>query len=68
MLHEHGDLRQLRATLEKGPTITTITENGTVGYTILATSKAEQHVHDPRDRSGYHRTCTGSDGCNNNTW
>jgi type IV pilus assembly protein PilA len=56
------------ATLEKGPTITTITENGTTGYTILATSKAGNTFTILRDATGFHRSCTGSDGCNANTW
>jgi type IV pilus assembly protein PilA len=59
------------APMEKGPTITTVTENGTVGYTILATSKAGSPANTftiTRDASGIARTCTGSDGCNNNTW
>jgi type IV pilus assembly protein PilA len=56
------------ATIEKGPTITTVTENGTTGYTILATSKANNTFTITRDASGISRSCTGTDGCNNLTW
>jgi type IV pilus assembly protein PilA len=56
------------ASIEKGPTITTVTDNGTVGYTILATSKAGNTFTIQRDASGISRSCTGSDGCNANTW
>jgi type IV pilus assembly protein PilA len=60
------------ATIEKGPTITTggsVTDNGTIGYTIVAKSKAGSNSFTiVRDATGYHRTCTGTDGCSSSTW
>jgi type IV pilus assembly protein PilA len=62
------------AKIEKGPTITTggsVTDNGTVGYTIVAQSKAGSPKNTftiTRSASGYSRSCTGTDGCSNSTW
>jgi type IV pilus assembly protein PilA len=58
--------------IEKGPTITTggsVTDNGTIGYTIVAKSKAGSNSFTiVRDATGYHRTCTGTDGCSSSSW
>ena len=55
---------------EKGPTIKDpILEAGSVGYTIKATSKASPNTFTIRkDATGYHRECTGDDGCNGDSW
>jgi type IV pilus assembly protein PilA len=59
------------ATIEKGPTITTggsVTDNGTIGYTVVAASKAGNTFTIERDAAGYERTCTGTDGCSSLSW
>jgi type IV pilus assembly protein PilA len=59
------------AKIEKGPTITTggsVADNGTIGYTIIAISKATNQFKIVRSGTGYARTCTGSDGCNSSSW
>ena len=59
------------ATIEKGPTITiggSVLDNGTIGYTIIAISKATNEFKIVRDATGYHRTCTGTDGCASSSW
>jgi type IV pilus assembly protein PilA len=61
------------AKIEKGPTITavggSVTDNGTIGYTIVAKSKAGTNSFTiMRDGTGYHRTCTGTDGCSSSSW
>jgi len=57
--------------IEKGPTITTggsVADNGTIGYTIIAISKATNQFKIVRSGTGYARTCTGSDGCSSSSW
>jgi type IV pilus assembly protein PilA len=59
------------AKIEKGPTITTggsVTDNGTIGYTVVAASKASNTFTVVRDGTGYHRTCTGTAGCSSSSW
>jgi type IV pilus assembly protein PilA len=51
------------------PAATVITPNGTVGYTVVSTSKSGNTFTILRDASGYTRSCTGtSGGCNALTW
>jgi type IV pilus assembly protein PilA len=45
-----------------------ISNQSAAGYTIVATSKAGNTFTITRDATGYARSCTGSAGCNNNTW
>ena len=48
-----------------------ITPNGTVGYTVVSTSKAGDPKNTftiTKSATGFARTCTGSDGCNSGSW
>jgi type IV pilus assembly protein PilA len=46
----------------------TITENGVVGYTIVATSESGNTFTITKSNSGAARSCTGDGGCNNGSW
>ena len=60
-------------TVEKGPTITGangIVPNGTVGFTVNATSASGNVFTITKNASGYARTCTqsGQGGCSGTVW
>jgi type IV pilus assembly protein PilA len=56
--------------IETGPTITTLTGNGTVGFTVEATSQSGSTFKIVKNATGYLRTCTqaGSGSCTGATW
>jgi type IV pilus assembly protein PilA len=46
----------------------TITENGVIGYTIVATSESGNTFTITKSNSGAARSCTGDGGCNGGSW
>jgi type IV pilus assembly protein PilA len=56
--------------VEVGPTITTLTGNGSVGFTVEATSQSGNTFKVVKSGTGYARTCTqtGSGGCSGLSW
>jgi type IV pilus assembly protein PilA len=63
-------------TIEKGPTITSVVPNGTIGYVVTATSKSNNVFTITKAANGYTRGCTvpsgadkgGCTGPGGNTW
>ena len=59
-------------TIERGPTIAAsdVTANGSVGFSVKATSESGNTFTITKSASGYARTCTqnGSGGCTGTSW